>query len=212
MDRIICKHCGTELAPELASVSNRPPCPSCGGKGVIIEVSMVATIDVSSCFQSTLIPGKQEQDWRSRWDFFQSETSQIFLSQSGPTSADAIHMLSNRFRALLVTGYHIKDALIDAEPPISTPRAEIEKAINDDPRLALLADLANGYKHPKRNGRLRSGSPSSIIEISGEDSPDGHGWRLKVKIAHGDNVLDGFSVAQSAITAWSEKFSDWNLP
>lgn len=106
--------------------------------------------------------------------------------------------------------YHLKDALKDAAPGLGLSAYDIEAAITNDPRLALLADLANLDKHVNLN-RLRSGSAPVIEQVCGVDSSTGSGWSLSVKIKHGATVLDGMTVAQNAAAGWREKLTAWGI-
>lgn len=88
---------------------------------------------------------------------------------------------------------------------------DIEDAITADPRLSLLADLANLDKHVEfgENRKPRSGNVPSYGSLSGWDCEGG--WRLKVEIRHGDSCLDGLLIARDAVTAWAEKLKGWGI-
>lgn len=97
----------------------------------------------------------------------------------------------------------------DAAPSLGLNASDIEDAITNDQRLALLADLANLDKHFKLTKPPRSGYVPLIEQLSGVDNAAGNGWLLSVKIKHGTSILDGLAVARDSITAWQEKLSAW---
>jgi len=84
-------------------------------------------------------------------------------------------------------------------------------AITNDPRLALLADLANLDKHFKLTRPPRSGCVPVIESFSGVHSTASKGWSLSAKIKHGTVILDGVAVAKAAVAAWQEKLSLWGM-
>ena len=124
-------------------------------------------------------------------------------------SGESIHARLQQLFSFFIHAYHLKDALKDAAPSLGLNASDIEAAITNDPRLALLADLANLDKHFKLTNPPRSGCVPAIEQISGVDNAAGNGWFLSVKIKHYAVILDGLAVAKDAIAAWQEKFSAW---
>lgn len=126
-------------------------------------------------------------------------------------SGESIHAGLQRLFAFFIHAYHLKDALKEAAPQLGLKPSDIEDAITNDPRLALLADLANLDKHMKLTKPPRSRHAPVVNEISGADSKDGNGWCLVAKIKHGSSTLDGLAIARGAIAAWQEKLTTWGI-
>ncbi len=125
-------------------------------------------------------------------------------------SGPAIHGGAQQLFSFFIQVFHLRDALIAVEKLAGMPSAkDVNEAIRSDPRLSLMADLANSDKHVELTRKPWSGLKPSVESLSGEDC-DG-GWRLRVKILHGDKHLDGLSVARDAINAWAEKLRSWGL-
>jgi len=86
----------------------------------------------------------------------------------------------------------------------------VETAINTNPQLALLADLANLSKHAKLTKPPRSGAVPTLGKLSGVSGAAG--WMLSLPVVHGAQVLDGIAVALAAIAAWRRTLAAVNLP
>ena len=149
-----------------------------------IGVSIEESISVSvHCF-AELVPGNQSRDWNQRWKLVQDEIQLICSPHTEVMSGESIHASLQQLFSFLIHAYHLKDALKDAAPGLGLKPADIEDAITNDPRLALLADLANLDKHMKLTKPPRSGCAPAIAQISGADSSTGNGWRLVANITH----------------------------
>jgi hypothetical protein len=160
----------------------------------------------------TLKPGDQSRGWRRRWEQAHRELEALLAPSTEPMSADSIHAARHRLHSFYVQTYHLKDALIAEEASTGVSRELIEKAITDDPDLALLADLANLDKHGKLTKPPRSGHVPIIRSVEGdaEDSAM-RGWRLRLTVDHGGSSLDGLDIAQEAIDAWRRTLASWGL-
>lgn len=189
----------------------RSPCPHCGGTSLTIEVSIAEALSLSDHVQAALVPGNQTRDWKQRWKLVQDELALIVRPHTETMSGESIHSALQRLFSFFISAYHLKDALKDAAPGIGLSGSDVEIAVTNDARLALLADLANLDKHMKLNRAPRSGTVPVIGEISGSDDPKGGGWRLSLQISHGTRSLDGLSVAEAAVNAWREKLAAWQL-
>lgn len=211
MSEVTCSKCGATRPPELASKSERPPCPNCGGTALTMSMSIKASMSISGHCTAELVPGNQARDWKQRWKLIQDEIQVVSSPHTGVVSGESIHASLQSFSSFLIHAYHLKDALKEAAPTLGLKPSDIEDAISSDPRLALLADLANLDKHMKLTKPPRSGCAPTIEQISGADSSTGNGWRLVVKVKHGMSMLDGLSVAQEAVKAWREKLEAWGL-
>jgi hypothetical protein len=126
-------------------------------------------------------------------------------------SGQSIHTWVQRLFSFFIHTYHFKDVLKNAAPSLGLNQSDVEDAITKDPRLALLADLANLNKHFKLTKTPRSGSVPIIEQLSGVDSSTGNGWIISVKIKHGKAILDGLAIAKDAVAAWQEKLSMWRI-
>ena len=177
----------------------------------IIKEFVSATIHTTSEVFADLVPGKQVRDWKQRWTLIQSDLEQLLAGTTAEMSSESIHSFHQQLLSFYIHAYHFKDSLILTSGLSSTV---IEGAINNDPRLALLADLANQDKHTVLNTKKRpprSGAIPVIEQISGADSLTADVWHLVVKIRHGQTVLDGLNVAKNAVAAWQEKLGIWGL-
>jgi len=211
MDTVTCSTCGASRPPELGATLERPPCPNCGGTALTFAVSIEESISVSGQCSAELVPGNQTRDWKQRWSQAQKDLQSVFSPSTEAMSGESIHAWLHRLFSFFIHAYHLKDALKDAAPSLGLNASDIEAAITNDPRLALLADLANLDKHFKLTKPPRSGCVPVIEQISGVDSAAGNGWLLSVKIKHGTVILDGLAVAKDAIAAWQEKLSTWGI-
>ena len=211
MDAVTCSTCGASRPPELSATLERPPCPQCGGTALTFAVSIEESISVSAQCSAELIPGNQARDWKQRWSQAQKDLQSVLSPSTEAMSGESIHAWLQRLFSFFIHAYHLKDALKDAAPSLGLNASDIEAAITNDPRLALLADLANLDKHFKLTKPPRSGCVPVIEQSSGVDSAAGNGWLLSVKIKHGTVILDGLAVAKDAIAAWQEKLSTWGI-
>lgn len=211
MSTVTCLTCSSSRPPEMIATLERPPCPKCGGTalkfGELIEESISASVQ---CL-GELIPGNQSRDWKQRWNQAQKSLQSVLSPSTETMSRESIHAWLQQFFSFFIHAYHLKDALKDAALSLGLNTSDIEAAITNDPRLALLADLANLDKHCKLTKPARSGYVPVIKQISGVDSAAGNGWLLSVQIEHGTVILDGLTVAKDAIAAWQEKLSTWGI-
>jgi len=87
-------------------------------------------------------------------------------------------------------------------------------AINADPALSLVGDLANLDKHATIDAKKyppKTGHVPTIGAASGSGSTSGEGWRLNLPIVHNGRTLDGLTVAQQAVDAWRGLLTGWGL-
>lgn len=169
------------------------------------------TLSASDHLGSALIPGNQTRDWKQRWKLVQDELSLILRPRTEALSAESIHTALQHLFSFFIAAYHLKDALKDSAGGIGLNPSDVEDAVTNDARLALLADLANLDKHMKLSHVPRSGTVPVIGEVSGSDARDGGGWQISVQIKHGARILDGLAVAEDATNAWREKLLAWRL-
>jgi hypothetical protein len=127
-------------------------------------------------------------------------------------SGDAVLDARRQLLAFYVHAYHLKDALKADAGTLGLRKSQIEGAINADPALALLADLANLDKHFKLTQRARSGVAPHIRDAQGSQDNSGEGgWRLEQMIEHRGTELDGLTVAKDAVAAWERWLTKWGL-
>jgi hypothetical protein len=158
----------------------------------------------------TLTPGGDTaRDWNSRWQSIQAELKSLSDPEMETMSGDTIFARRDRRCIWYVLASQYKDALKDAASTLGIVPHAIEKAINSDPRLALLADLANQDKHINLKDP-RSGDVPKIGKPSGSDVLP-RGWILQFPIDHDSQTLDGLEIARAAMTAWREALESWRL-
>jgi hypothetical protein len=193
--KISCSNCGESLDPSWAHLAPRPPCPACGHRGVAIAVGIVEEINVASSLNVVMHPHDTDRNWRRRWTELEREWSNIDRPIAETMSGVAINAANHRLQSFYIQAYHFKDALKSVAP-------DVESAISAHPALALLADLANLDKHSQLNRSPRSGEVPTIVSLSGEESGSGGGWRLRLRIHHKGQTLDGMNVAREAMDGW----------
>lgn len=211
---VICTDCGTPREAELAQaeVESRDPCSVCGSTAITVHLHVAdSAVATDSVVSLGLTPGEQGRDWRRRWQEVQRDVVELSAPQTGEFSADGIHAAAHRLHAFFIHTYHLKDAL-KADTAHGVRPAVIEKAITNDPDLALLADLANLDKHFQLSKTTRSGDVPVIGPVQGVSSGSGGGrWRLHMPITHAGRVLDGVQVAGAAVAAWQRQLQGWGL-
>jgi hypothetical protein len=148
--------------------------------------------------------------WKQRWEDAQRELAELLVPSRESLSADNIQTARNRLASFYVQTYHLKDALKAEAGSIRVPESEIERAINREPDLALLADLGNLDKHGKLSHPPRSGDVPRYTALRGRGLFSG-GWVLEVEIAHAGRQKDGLRVAQAAVDAWRRVLLGWGL-
>jgi hypothetical protein len=126
-------------------------------------------------------------------------------------SGEAIHAARRRLESFYVNAYHLKDDLKVASAAIGITKTAIEAAIDSDPDLALLCDLANLTKHRHLSRPPRSGHLPRIVNWSGTDCATGSGWRITLTIDHNGHQFDGLDIAQRAVNAWRRILRNWRL-
>jgi hypothetical protein len=211
MNNVYCSSCGLERPRELTTTTERPPCSQCGGTALTINLAIDEAVFAKTNLGSEIVPGSQKRDWKQRWQVLQGDLEVISAPCTDVMSSNTIHTALQRLCSFFIQAYHLKDALKEAAPELGLRGTDIEDAITLDPRLALLADLANLDKHLTLTRQPRSGFTPVIKTFSGVDDPSGHGWNLSAKIAHGNELLDGVSAAKQATDAWREKLSMWGI-
>ena len=206
-----CRRCGRFRPLQLAHTSGRLPCPHCAETAVAIGAASSIHLTLIARVSSAHHPGDQRQNWERRWQDIQDEATELLTPVIGTRSSDAIQTARRRLGSFYVNAYHLKDDLKHASATIGVTKAAIENAINNDPDLALLCDLANLTKHRHLSNPPRSGHTPRILNWSGTASPTGSGWRLTLTIDHNGHQLDGLDIAQRAINAWQRTLHNWNL-
>ena len=211
MDSTCCSKCGASRPREVADMSVRPPCPHCGETGLIHGVAIVETTSISDSLTAELIPGNQTRDWKQRWKLIQDELQVILSPHMETMSSESIHAAQQRLLSFFIQTYHLKDALKDASVGLGLKPKGVEDAVTNDPRLSLLADLANLDKHMSLTQPPRSGTVPIIGQVSGKDCLMGAGWKLSIQIQHGTSTFNGLRVAEDAVNAWRTQLKAWKL-
>lgn len=208
---MICSRCGASQPEGEGSIARYPPCSRCGERAWRFDVVLTESASASICVLGESIPGGDHaRDWKSRWEAMQRELQSLASPSMDVVSRDSIFAWRERLCSFWVQACHLKDALRDAAPALGLDPRDIENAITNDPRLALLADLANQDKHVSLSQPPRSGCVPVIGKASGQNVTP-QGWTLKVPIEHNGSTLDGLDVARAAVAAWREKLEEWTL-
>ena len=210
-----CKGCGAQRPAELASTTEKPPCPNCGETAIVVGVTLATeSISILESVEAALGPAEQERTWERRWQDAQEHLSRLLAPRSEPLSASVINAAHADLQAFYVQTYHLKDALRASSAKTGISGQTVENEINNSLDLALLADLANLDKHYQLSKKYRSGDAPKIVGVHGVTSSGGAtpgSWRLHVEIEHLGNRLDGLDIAKRVIVAWDQALRRWNL-
>jgi hypothetical protein len=204
-----CANCGAVRPDELGTPppDGVPPCPDCGSTGIILRIKASETIEV--------LPGGKlglgvdhARGWQQVWRGL--EGASILGTQSGTLDAANIGQAQRELETLFNECLNLRDHLAN-DSSVSVKKRVIYAAIDNDPALALAADLANTSKHAVLTKPLHSGHAPTIVKVTGVAAGEGAGWTLKMDISHDGNVLDGVTVATEAVSAWRSLLSSWGL-
>jgi hypothetical protein len=205
---------GTFVAFEVEpfDVAN-PPSPVPGSSAPItVQLGRTTEFDTAIGMDVVLTLSDPSRDWRQRWIQMQQELDRLGEPRSNEFSGEQIHAAQHELQSFFIQTYHLKDALKVAAPSLGLEQGEIEQAIDNDPQLALVADLANLDKHFELDRPPRSGATPVITAVQGRRAGSAEGgWKLEMKISHRDRLLDGIEVARSAVSAWRVHLERWNL-
>jgi predicted RNA-binding Zn-ribbon protein involved in translation (DUF1610 family) len=208
---VICSSCGSRRPRELAEGAPRTPCPKCGSTAITVSHQLYDEIRVSATVEASLRPGDQARGWKRRWTETERDLAELLRPHLADCSSDAIHAARHRLHSFFIHAYHLKDALREEVASTGVAKAAVERAITNEPALALLADLANLDKHGNLNQPPRSGHVPLIVGAAGTSLSDKAGWRLDLEIRHDGNRLDGLQVAEDAVAAWRRVLTGWGL-
>jgi hypothetical protein len=207
-----CAKCGAVLPADFASMASRPPCPACDEFGIAVELGIAEELDLAESLSVSLVPGDQSNGWERRWEEAQEQLRHLVSPRSGELSGQAIHAAQYELLNFFVHAYHIKDALKAESASIGLIERQIEDAIDANPTLALLADLANLNKHFELTKPPRSGHVPTIGPVKGTQSGSGDGgWRLELTVEHAGKTLDGLKIAREVIAEWQRQLAGWGL-
>ncbi len=171
-----CSGCGLDRSSDQSlDETTRTPCPDRGVTPLTFRRTMVETTHTSASMSYVMSPGDQSRPWELRWRSIESSLQHLQQLQQGGVDRAAIEAAERELLDFYVLAYHLKDALIKEG---AAPKQDVENAINNDPRLALLADLANLDKHHVLDVVRyppRSGAAPSINQraAAAEMRPDG---------------------------------------
>lgn len=202
-----CRNCDLDRSTD-ASVTNtiRTPCPRCGETALNFKRHLTRTATVSAHVSTALRPGRQDRDWRVRWEQLEARLPNVVTPRSEARSAAAIHSATQGLLQFFISAYHLKDALIEDG---AVSRRTVENAIGRSHVLALLTDLANLDKHRRLTRGTKSGDVPVLESVS--DVSDGPRWRLVVTIRHQGRTIDGTTFATTAIDEWRTLLERWRL-
>lgn len=182
------------------------------GSARAVGISASDCVTVSDRADAIFTPADQTRDWRRRWREIQRQDHELMAPLPSPMTSDAIHTARQRLHNFYVQAYHLKDSLIADASATGVSRVQVEAAINQEPFLALLADLANMEKHVALGRQPRSGAVPQFGRASGSSKGLADpGWRIQLVIQHGTQQLDGLNVADDAVKAWRRVLTNWGL-
>lgn len=191
-------------------MTERPPCPACGQKGISVQVDIAQETDIALPINVIMQPLNSQRDWRRRWTEIETEWLQLDRPITTTMSSDGINSAHHRLQSFFMQAYHLKDTLI-ADPSNGLDKNTVESAINQDPRLRLLADMANLDKHYRLIKPPRSGDAPRIGAASGIQLGAGGGWKLRLQVVHHGQSRDGLDIAKDSIDGWRDRLCVWHL-
>lgn len=205
-----CARCNQARLTSEVNQRPRPPCSKCGETAVNYSVELNAYVSASALITADLIPPVPARDWHSRWEEIKRRLQDIFRARTGERSREMIYHAADDVRNFYVIAYHLKDDLKEHFKSIGRDPQQVEDAVSNDPRLRLLADLANVGKHSVLNRSPRSGAVPEIVGVAGRDSGDG-GWRISITVEHAGHRREGTAIAEESVAAWETALKEWGL-
>jgi hypothetical protein len=206
---VTCANCGAIRPTELLTGAPRTACPKCGAIAITIHANIHEFLSTRDRIEATLTAGASARDWRRRWEEIQHDLDKLRPERLTPLSSDGINQAAHDLQSFFMQAYHLKDALkIDARSFGIDPR-DVEAAVDSEPDLTLLADLANLDKHGRLDRPPRSGHIPAVVSVEGIS--DVQGWRLRLNLEHAGKQLDGVEVATKAVDAWRRVLAGWRL-
>lgn len=168
---------------------------------------------VADSVSDTLMPADQGRDLKHKWSEINRELAELSQPRMEERSTEKIRAAEQRLIDFFVQSYHPKDSLKNDAATTGIVPGDVEKKINADADLRLLADLANLAEHGKFDNKHppRSGQAPILAHVSGKGDGQTIGWYLKLTIGHGSKNLDGLQVAADAVKAWQRALSQWGL-
>lgn len=201
-------NCGATRPDEFGTppAGGVPPCPNCGSTAIVLTIKARTTIRIGAD-ASVGLGVDHTRDWQRLWQGI--EGASVLAPQAGPISEPVIHKARAELEAFYGECLNLRDHLAN-DPSVPLTKEQINAAVDADPILALVADLANIGKHAVLTKRLHSGDRPSIVGEGGVPDSAG-GWVLTVDIEHDGNTLDGVTVAEEAVVAWKAQLTAWGL-
>ena len=213
IDQVRCSGCGRFRPRRPASTPDQVPCPRCGGTALTISASFMATAMSDATAVASLQPGDQGRGWERRWQDIQDEAPRVLAPITSAISGEDIQRARRRVLSFYITAFHLKDALIAAAPTTGISPKRVEDAVNAEPELALLADLANLDKHEELTRRTHSGHAPREVRRAGATLPGSPspGWQLQLEFEHNGVTVDGLKIVQQSVDAWRRVLQGWGL-
>jgi len=206
---VTCANCGAIRPTELLTGAPRTACPKCGAVAITIHANIHEFLLTRDRIEATLTASSSARDWRRRWEEIQHDLDELRPERLTPFSSEGINQAAHDLHSFFIQAYHLKDALkIDARSLGIDPK-DVEAAVDSEPDLALLADLANLDKHGRLDRPPRSGHVPAVISV--EAITGVQGWRLRLNLEHAGKQLDGVEVATKAVDAWRRVLAGWRI-
>jgi hypothetical protein len=210
MSRVTCTSCGAERPDDSAAGPVITPCSSCGSTAVTVQLSavMAATSSASAVLDVGL--ADLGWGWRRHWEDIETGLTELLAPPTEIRSPDAIRSARDRLFAYYCRVLHLEDALIAEAGTTGVSVTTVRNAVDNEPDLALAADLCNLGKHVTLTRRTRSGVAPTVSALMGFGNSAG-GWRLGLQIDHGGTQREGLQIASAAVDAWRRVLTGWRL-
>lgn len=209
---INCANCNAARPAELAEAPlPRPACPHCGGTSVVINAEFTSTFSSECNFVPSITLGAPNSNLWRRWEDLNAELARLNTPIHGVMSRERIYQACDHIQSFVVSAYNFKDALKHEANLLGITRSAIEGAFNTDPRLSLLADLANLIKHSSLTKAARSGSVPAFVSHGGDGIGASEMWLPRLTILHNNQKLDALEVVNNAMQGLREAIEGWGL-
>ena len=116
-------------------------------------------------------PADQARDWKRRWKEIERKAAELQEPRSDGMSGNTLQAAGDELHTFYISCYHLKDSLKHEASTTGVSKRAVEDAVNADPALSLVGDLANlekhasidAKKHPPKTGTCRRSVRRQVV-------------------------------------------------